>query len=374
MARKVVRDALRLERHERVILSADPYFAGAMLEGVRAEIQRAGAIELATILHWTAALTTLRTPVGLKPDAIDAEAESRAMRDLFSAADVFIWLANDQRVGRRTHAAGQSEWVLESWGGRALHFHWFHDPLNPDPDAPANRALDLVYQDAILNLDYPALRTTMETLASAMANQVVRVTNPAGTDLSFRLGDRFIKNYGDASRARVATLRSPREREEEIPCGALRSIPVRDSVDGVLAFARGFGYPIFGYGLDFTPFLDHGLKIHFEQGRIVRIETGSDQARLDALWAAQTGDRDRLGEMVLGCNPLLQPVPGCGFLPYYGFGDAFLRLTIGENIESGGTNRSSLHRWMMLLDATIAVDGRAVVRDGKITAEGRGKR
>ena len=36
-------------------------------------------------------------------------------------------------------------------------------------------------------------------------------------------------------------------------------------------------------------------------------------------------------------------------------------------------NRSSLHRWMMLLDATIAVDGRAVVRDGKITPDGRGE-
>ncbi len=45
-----------------------------------------------------------------------------------------------------------------------------------------------------------------------------------------------------------------------------------------------------------------------------------------------------------------------------------LRLTIGENIESGGRNRSSLHRWLMLLDSTITVDGVAVVENGRLTS------
>jgi hypothetical protein len=40
MARKVVRDVLRLERHERVLISADPYCGGAMLEAVRANWRR----------------------------------------------------------------------------------------------------------------------------------------------------------------------------------------------------------------------------------------------------------------------------------------------------------------------------------------------
>jgi len=69
--------------------------------------------------------------------------------------------------------------------------------------------------------------------------------------------------------------------------------------------------------------------------------------------APETGDKDRLGEMVLGCNPLLRPVSGTGFQPYYGFGDGVLRLTIGENRESGGANRSSLHRWLMFTDGIV---------------------
>lgn len=372
MARKIIRDVLKLDRHERVILSANPYYGGAMLDAMRTEVQRAGAIELATILHWTPALAMLRAPDGCKPDPDDRAAEDEAIRRLFAIADAFIWLMNDWRSGRATHAVGQTELALETWPGRSVHFHWFHDPNDPDPDSPANKAIDRVYEAAILELDYRALRRTMDALAERMADRTVRITNGAGTDLSFVLTSQFHKNFGDASRGRAATARSTRDREEEIPCGALRTIPVRDSVDGVIAFERGFGFPVAGVGLDFTGFLETGLRIRFRGGRIVGLQTGGDQGLMDRLWAAETGDKDRLGEMVLGCNPLLRKVPGSSFPPYYGFGEGVLRLTIGDNRESGGLNRSSLHRWLYLLDATIRADDIPLVEDGKLVRRALG--
>ena len=372
MARRLVRDVLKLGAHERVIISANPYCGGAMLEAVRVEIQRSRAIELATILHWTPDLASTRGPDGGKADAEDRQQEEEAMRGLFAAADVFIWLQNDWRTKWRTHAVGQSELMLETWPGRSAHFHWFHDPRNPDPDYPANKAIDRVYQDAVLNFDTAALKRTMDTLAAKMAGQVVHVSDPAGTDLRFRVTSKFHRNYGDASKARIAAVTSARDREEEIPCGAFRTIPVVESVEGTIAIAGDFGFPSAGYGLDVNLFFEKGLRFRFKAGRVVAVETGGDQKRLDRLWAEQTGDKDRLGEMVLGCNPLLRPVPGSGFQPYYGFGDAVLRLTIGENIESGGTNRSSLHRWLMFLDHTIRVNGEALVENGKLTPRATG--
>ena len=373
MAQKLVGDVLRLERHERVLISADPYCGGAMLEAVRAEIQRAGAIELATILHWTPALTALRKPDGTKPDPADARAEDEAMRGLFANADVFLWLQNDWRSPRSTMTIGQSELILETWPGRSIHFHWFHDPGNPDPDHPSNKALDLVYQDAVLNLDYGQLRRRMQGLVSRMAERELRITTPAGTDLRFRTGAGFHVNDGDASRAKAAAAASPRDREEEIPCGALRTIPLRDTVEGVIALKAGFGYPTMGNGLDVDRWLDQGLRFHFEGGHIRRVETDGDQAALDRAWQAETGDKDRLGEMVLGCNPLLRRVDGLAFPPYHGFGDAVLRLTIGENIESGGQNRSSLHRWLMFFDADIRAGGDLIVSKGRLTEPTRPK-
>lgn len=370
MARKVVRDVLRLARHERVLISADPYCGGAMLEAVRAEIQRADGIELATMLHWTPSLTLLRKPDGTRVDAADAKAEDQAIRALFEIADVFLWLQNDWRSPRATHVVGQSERILEAWRGRSVHFHWFHGPANPDPDNPANLALDAVYQDAVVKLDYGALRRRMRDLASKMAERELSIRTPAGTDLRFRTSARFHLNDGDASREKAATALSPRDREEEIPCGALRTIPLRDSVDGLIALSKGFGFPTSGNGLDIDRWLDQGLRFHFERGRIRRVETDGDQASLDRAWAADTGDKDRLGEMVLGCNPLLRPIEGLAFPPYHGFGDAVLRLTVGDNIESGGENRSSLHRWLMFVDANISAGDDVLVCRGRLT---RGK-
>jgi hypothetical protein len=262
---------------------------------------------------------------------------------------------------------GQSEHILETWPGRSVHFHWFHDPANPDPDHASNKALDLVYQDAVLNLDYAALARRMRDLASRMAERELRITTPAGTDLRLRTGARFHLNDGDASRAKAASARSPRDREEEIPCGALRTIPLLDSVEGIIALRNGFGYPTMGYGLDVDSWLDHGgLRFHFEGGRIRRVETDGDQAALDRAWQSETGDKDRLGELVLGCNPRLRRVEGLAFPPYHGFGDAVLRLTIGENIESGGRNRASLHRWLMFLDADIRAGAERVASGGRL--------
>jgi len=372
MARKVIRDVLRLERHERVLISADPYCGGAMLEAVRAEIQLAGGIELATMLHWTPALTQLRASDGTRTDPEDARAEDKVIRSLFAIADVYLWLQNDWRSPRATHTVGQSERVLESWGGRSVHFHWFHDPGNPDPDHPTNIALDLVYQDAVLNLDYGRLGRRMRDLVSRMAERELRIRNPAGTDLRLHTGSRFHVNDGDASKAKAAAATSPRDREEEVPCGALRTIPLRQSVEGVIALGRGFGYPAQGCGLDIDQWLDQGLRFYFERGCIRRIETDGDQAGLNRAWAAETGDKDCLGELVLGCNQLLRRIEGLAFPPYHGFGDAVLRLTIGENIESGGQNRSSLHRWLMFVDADISAGSDLLVSKGRLTGPANG--
>jgi hypothetical protein len=108
IARSIVRDRLKIERNERVILCADPYYGGAMLDALRCELQQARAIELGTILNWTPRLTTLRAVDGCKPDPEDARAEDEAMRDLFACADVYIWLQSDWRSPRATYAVGRA--------------------------------------------------------------------------------------------------------------------------------------------------------------------------------------------------------------------------------------------------------------------------
>ncbi|MFN0163198.1 MAG: hypothetical protein ACKVQQ_18380 [Burkholderiales bacterium] len=370
IAETLVARALRLQRHERVIISADPYFGGAALDAVRVEIQKARAIELATIMHWTPALAALRAPHGRYADAADDAAETAAMRELFAVADVFILLMNDRR-GARTLATSQSDVVVDGWKkGRAVHLHWFHDPAFPDPAHAVNLALDRVNQAAVIKVDYAALKRTMTGLAGQMQGALAHLTDAAGTDLKFRIGDRFHVNYGDASKERMAQFDAGRDREEEIPAGSLRTIPEPDSATGVLVFppAKDGESPALGRGMDCRVFAAQGLRFEFRAGRVVGVTTGGDQRELDRLWAQETGDRDRLGELILGCNPLLDRVPGSTFFPHYGFGAGVIRLILGDNLLSGGSFRSSFHRWLMWGDSDLAIDGRPIVNRGRLVA------
>lgn len=179
----------------------------------------------------------------------------------------------------------------------------------------------------------------------------------------------FYLNDGNASREKRLRANSARDREEEVPCGALRTIPDLDTVEGVLSYKSDFGFPSAGFGFDVNKWFNHGLRFRFKAGRVVAVETDGDQAALDLQWASETGDKDRLGEFVLGCNPLLKPVDGSTFQPYYGYGDGIVRLTLGENVESGGANISSVHRWLMLVDADVTANGYEIVKGGRLKPE-----
>ncbi|MGD9942729.1 MAG: hypothetical protein AB7L76_04385 [Burkholderiaceae bacterium] len=368
IAARLVHDVLRVEPHERVLFSADPYFGAAALDAMRAEVQRARAIELATILHWTPQLNTLRLPNGRRADADGDRAECEAMRQLFEIADVFILLMNDRRDPRRTLAGGQIEPIVEHWRGRAVHLHWFHDPMNPDPEHAVNRALDRLYERAILEVDHGELGRRMNELHRRMVGAELCLTDARGSELYFRAPAHAHLNYGDASRPRMATMVAGRDREEEMPAGMLRIIPEPESARGILKMpVRADGEsPHLGRGFDCDPFARDGLAFHFRDGRVESLRTGGDQAALDALWAAETGDKDRFGELVLGCNPMLRRVPGSTFEPQYGAGAGVIRLILGDNVLSGGRYVSSFHRWLMLSDASLHLGSETIVRDGQL--------
>ena len=325
--------------------------------------------ELASVVHWTPAITALRLPNGCSADPEDDAAETQAMREMFAVADVFILLMNDRR-GRRTVATSQSDTVVDGWPrGRSVHLHWFHDPeFKDDPAHPVNLALDRVNAAAVLDLDYGRLKHTMLRLAEQVRGKTVRLTDAAGSDLRFGIGQHMHLNYGDASREHIAQFASGRDREEELPAGSFRTIPVPGSAEGVLVYPyriRGES-PALGRGFDTTPFAQAGLRLEFRGGRIVALETDGDQGLLDTLWGQESGDKDKFGEIVIGCNPLLKPVPGSSYLPHAGFGAGVMRLILGDNVLSGGNYKSTLHRWPTWDRGSLEVEGRVLIDRGHL--------
>jgi leucyl aminopeptidase (aminopeptidase T) len=349
MAKLIVHQALRTQPGERVLIHADPTYFPALTEQLRIEVNRADAVELATVMLHPPGLERVRRQLRRREDPGLRRREDEAMAGIFALADIYIWLPTSW-----AYNLGQTEEILTRWPGRSIHFHWIMDPV----DAGLFRTLSQYYDEA-LYIDYGALTAHQRRVIEALRTSTVEITDPRGTRLRFELADaHFHLGNGDASRAFIdgyARPGSARDREVELPSGAIRTVDVR-AVEGVVIT----GPEVFA-GREVG-----SMRVEFRNDRITRITSEHQAAYVEAVWGAETGDRDRLGEFNVGVSPKLRMIPGVSYVPYYGYGAGIIRLSLGDNTESGGKHRSSYHQWLFLTDATVTANGRPIIERGEL--------
>ena len=363
LAKRCVHDTMRVQPGERVVIQGDPLRVPEFYEAVRYEVLAAGGIEHAHVLGWNGRLHELRSPFGRHPDERVSAEEIQSLRQVLAGADVFLWLPLTlDPVGC---AGGYSEEVLSDWPGRGLHFHWFDD-WYLSPDDPLQVELAQTLERAVLELDYDEHRATQLRLLDAVRGALLHVTTAEGTDVRVQL-DRdgwYHVNDGRTTPEKTAAAGCARDREEELPCGSVRSIPVIESVEGVVQL-RQPGKAVGSIGHKLLD-ISGDLTFEYEQGKAVRSSAGSRDKQWQELWSRQTGAYDEVTEVVFGTNPFLQDIPGLPMPPYWGFGEGIFRLHTGSNLESGGDRTGSLSLEVWLRNATVQADGQDVVVDGKL--------
>ncbi len=105
----------------------------------------------------------------------------------------------------------------------------------------------------------------------------------------------------------------------------------------------------------------------FKDGRLINIEPRGKDATEFAKWfATATGDRDRVGELVIGNNPYLTPVAVVNPSADLGYRAGTVRLDVGENWESGGELRTGDHQqWaIMVTDGTLTAGRELLIKEG----------
>ena len=277
---------------------------------------------------------------------------------MLAETDVYLWLPLREQTAPISPAErlALGRWLDQGSARRQIHFHWSAGSVNPDGLAGEHSpALDALYQSA-LQIDYPALSKAQDRAIALLRSGTVRVRTPAGTDLRFRLGERpFNKQNGDASAERSEAAQMRIDREIELPAGALRVAPIEEAVSGRIVIpAARFGHQTARH-----------IQLDIERGRVTRVAAKQNLSVVEAGLAAGGDAGRRFREFALGFNPKLQ-APGEPSLPYYGYGAGVVRLSLGDNQELGGQVRGNFVRWFFFPDATVDVNGRILVRDGKL--------
>lgn len=364
IAHRAVVSTLGLQRGERVIYLGDPGLHPGLMDAVRGAVLDAGGIEQATILAWSPALTARRTPAGHSPDPELDLLERRAHWELFATADVFLWLPPTTFHRAGSYTTLESEWIVDRWRGRSVHLHWAPDPVLPAGD-PVNAEIERMGERAILELDYAEHAARQHRILAALRGSRVTITTPAGTELSVDCPEDgwYYANDGAGGPAVSRLGASARDRTQELPCGAIRTIPGLRSATGIIRLRdrtafRGSGFSLAAYSDD--------LDLILADGRLTHLVSATHQDALDTGIAGASGDWDLLAELVIGTNPLIHTPAGASFPPFWGYQAGLVRLFFGDNSESGGPLRSTLSLNTFLQEATVIADGRIVLDGGVI--------
>jgi hypothetical protein len=284
-----------------------------------------------------------------------AAASDEVLVEILTEVDAAVMMPG-ATVTHPVYAALQD--VLRQDQGRTVHFHWAGAYALDGTLMDQTPEYDAFYQNVLHETDYVALAAAQAGFERAMRASDVCVTTPAGTDVTFRIGDRAVtKQDGNATAARAQRALNLIDREIELPAGAIRVAPLEESVRGTIAFP-----PSVWGGTTVE-----GLVLTFAAGRVVdvRAEQGLDAVLAEMDTAGDAGRAFR--EFALGFNPLLAVSEvGDAWIPYYGYGAGVVRLSLGDNSELGGTVGGGYVRWNFFTDATVTVDGEVWVEGGRL--------
>ncbi len=359
IARQIVRDSVQVKEGDGVAIFGD-HAKIQLMEAIALEVAKAGGfphmvLESPTLqkrILTEASLSYLEKPnkIGL------AELKQIEVSIGLSATDDPAEIAGvpEERVALARKA---NKVFIDKIYQLPLRSVALGNPLIPTPAIARFYGLSLPEFEkvfwAAVSTPPPAIEANARGVKVALAaGKEVRLRTQEGTDLRMRLAGREVK----LSDGKIHEAPVDRPSEVWLPAGEVFTAPDAATVNGtvVVPLAEYRGIKI------------KNLRLTFTSGRLTNIEAAQNANLLKEAIAASSGDKDVFSFIDIGVNPNSRMIPKSDYCSFEMAG--MVSIGIGIAPWSGSPNDSDYAHVFFVPRATVEVDGKAVVRDGKIQA------
>jgi len=251
--------------------------------------------------------------------------------------------------------------------------HFFSDVLNALPirlvslDFPAKADAELAgmtfddYQKMMfqgMSADYESISQKGRQLQTMLkSGKEMRITSSAGTDLTVKLAPSRPIFVDDG----IVTEEEARStsfigRVASLPSGSALFAPLETSAQGKIVVPRA--------NCRFGPY--DRVTFDLKDGKMLNINSYGNQACFAEFDKNNSGQHDVLGIISIGLNPGLRVVEDGKANFRNGNIAGIVGLSFGDNRIFGGTLNSIGGHGYSLTNATVTIDGKPVVKDGKL--------
>jgi len=205
-----------------------------------------------------------------------------------------------------------------------------------------------------LDIDYEELVKRGRSIVNAVLDaSTVHLTSNRGTDIEFKVNGRkwiiddHVISDEDMEFGDVGL---------NLPCGEVFVCPIETSANGKVFFDVPTNY--FGHRI-----VD--LKLEFKKGRIVNFNAKQGRRDFKEVLDSATGDKDRIAEFAIGLNPKAQFINDI-LVDEKVLGSIHIAIGDNKGPSYGGKNDSSIHWDLIMTHATVKVDGKIIMKNGKL--------
>lgn len=199
-----------------------------------------------------------------------------------------------------------------------------------------------------MTVDFEELRAVTARVAKAVSeSNEIRVTSPAGTNVSFKITGRptftldgyFQEDMGFAA----------------LPGGEVPTSPVEGTTNGTI---------VFDYSMDSIGRLRQPLRLEVKDGRVVSVSGSGEETHIIEQYFERDDNARNIAEFAIGTNPKARLI---GNLAEDKKLLGTVHFAIGDSKSLGGDVEATIHLDGVMLQPTVIADNeRFLVKDAKL--------